>query len=411
MERMWLPALGRWFSPPPRSRTPAPPYVKYNESDDLPRFCRQAGERPSILSGCDRVVEIQHSERWAGIPIILNLMATTGMAYGFRVANPHVMGGSLVESRRGIPLSIYFKVGTETCGVAGRPTIPLVFRRQPFDPASKLPPPRWCEHGRAICIFDWTPCYKGRHDWACPAYKTTPKGLMGLVISQAFHLVERDCEGTWATLSLPRDGLWYRNHAFNPRANKSNGFQSLSPGMELVASHFAALHMRCPQGKEISAMLRIAYQPMFRQPVRYILDNCEKTLITLNSLSNALQPRKEQVCPHFLASDFFVMADGNMPKPHNEALHHCLRYLEQNVTSSSYWTSMGRSHIMRALVGMPSSIVRAHDQDQAGFRAILEVAMLARSDVCFEKSHLGTLASMVRMHTGKPSCQHIVPVK
>ena len=48
-------------------------------------------------------------------------------------------------------------------------------------------------------------------------------------------------------------------------------------------------------------------------------------------------------------------------------------------------------------------------KDNAGFHSVLELAMLARADVCIEASHMAqTIVNLLRGNSGKPSCQHLM---
>ena len=449
-----------------------------------PAACKiPASPPPMDDSPCKRVVVPQHTERWAGIPSVLALLATAGELHGFSVAKPYVAGGSMIKPsyRRAIPISAYFSISPKflRCGVDSNRLVPLALTRQPWqervtglkriaddarateavlkaevaiaraggeaatarlssamsalssststrmkaEAAAKaaaaivptkrqwrpdvdeLPTPFWC-HGSELCVLDWTPCHRGSES-NCPSWTLTPSGLMGRIISRSFDFLEENCKSAGFSLAMPLTGTWYKRHgkpAQIKRANQDPPIAGFAPGMVQVASRLADLHMRCPPNKEVSAMLRICQEPFYRKPPSVLTNRCELMLSQLNRMSAALQPIQQQTCRHFLATDCFVNADNAIPKAHNLGVQRCFQNMYGNVANASQWFSIDRTSISRALQGM-GAYKDVFGRDPAGAYAMLEVAMLSRSETCIEKSHLASsIANAVRSSIGKPRC-------
>ena len=274
---------------------------------------------------------------------------------------------------------------------------------EPQNFRANIPAAWWCS-ANSICILDWTPCIKGR---PCPpsttwANSSTPRELMGSVIKGAFDLLERDCPG--ATLITPRGAIWYKSHEFRGTVEPVT---RLSQGMERVAARIANMYQRCPKGYEIGAMLRIAQEPLFRKDVSVIESRCNAAITRLNSLANVMQPRPHQTCRHVIATDYFVMADSGLPKAHKQALQRCFAVL-QDYSNSSLWMRIGSAEMQYGVAEDPH-MYDLWKKDNAGFHSVLELAMLARADVCIEASHMAqTIVNLLRGNSGKPSCQHLM---
>ena len=226
---------------------------------------------------------------------------------------------------------------------------------------------------------------------------------MGQVINSAFDLLERDCPS--ATLITPPGAVWYNNHEFKMNSTLSP-VKHFSKGVVGVAARIANLYQRCPKGFEVGAMLRIAQEIWFRRPPHLLEERCFKFLSKLNHLANLMQPRQEQTCRHVIATDFFVNADGSLPYRHRLGLNRCINSLSA-YENSSLWMRIGAPEIEYGVAADPamSDVWR---KDKAGFYAIVELAMLARADVCIESSHMAHfIVNLMRMSLGKTSCHHL----
>ena len=409
----------------------AQPNNFYVQRAEKPAWCGTVS--PNVQSGCQRVLQVQHNERWQAIPGILLMMGLVGKHHGFELAHPYVSGGSLVPAglRIGIPLSTYFdSAQIARCDPKGLQTIRLRLKRESWerhstswdvaDSAAELPQPFWCAAGQ-LCVPDWTMCSKkcslSVPDALKPGLgKVVPWGLMGRIIRDAFDFVSSECPG--ASLLTPSGGLWYKFHQSPPesQANKqlSEGFQftqRLSPGMYQAATRIVDLYLRCPKGTpQVAAMLRLAPQPLFKKPPQHIEALCRLMLNTTNRLAELVQPRRKQTCQHFLATDYAVAADSGMSKQHSQAMRRCFDEELHAPVNSSRWFTIGHREIAYGASGsdVPDKVKRAFGSDPAGAHAILELAILARADVCIEKSHMAqTIASQLRSGLGKPPCHNM----
>ena len=100
------------------------------------------------------------------------------------------------------------------------------------------------------------------------------------------------------------------------------------------------------------------------------------------------------------------MADGNMPKKHNQGMKHCFMDLHE-YTNSSVWFHIKKDAIEYAIFGLPE-MERAHTTDPGSLHAILELAMLVRADECVEYSHMAqTISNLLRQSLGKKPCHHL----
>lgn len=434
-----------------------------------PETCIGLPQGQGTATSCKRVVQVQHNERWAGIPSILALVRETAEGHNFDVASPYVSGGSMVRIShpKALPISSYFTLDPffSRCDTHGRQVVVLSLERQPwiarvealnvlakhasdsddghaplagaeqvqskaskareaavkelaegraavrttpFDPhRDEIPMPFWCNGGK-LCVMDWTPCEVKhlKQPWrGCPAWNSTPPGLMGRIISNAFDFLERSCAGSRYVIATPLAGTWYKRHVRGQ--HQVVPIHSISPGIMQATARLADLNMRCPPGKEVSAMLRICQEPLYRKPVAAIAGRCERLLSQINALSAALQPVGQQVCRHFLASDYYVMADNAIPKKHHWAVQRCFENLKADYENRSKWFNIDATDIQRAIRGLPE-MQHAYRKDKPGFHAIVEVGMMVRADVCMERSHLAqSLANIIRSKMGKPRCLHV----
>ena len=226
---------------------------------------------------------------------------------------------------------------------------------------------------------------------------------MGRVLRRAFDLLESDCP--IATLLMPRGATWYKDNGI---VGKQKVVTRLSHSMAATASRIANMYMRCPVGSEISAMLRIAQEPLFHRPPEVLENKCHKFLSQLNAMTNELHPRRHQTCRHLLATDYFVMADTGLSKLHQKGMSRCFLRL-RNFANSSVYFKVDRPVVEYGVYGRPD-MEWAFQKDEPGLRAILELAMLVRSDTCIEYSHMAqTIANMLRIELGKPPCRRLGP--
>ena len=135
---------------------------------------------------------------------------------------------------------------------------------------------------------------------------------------------------------------------------------------------------------------------------------CHDKLTWISSRSRALFG-PTQPCRHLLASDWFVKADGNLPKLHMRAMTSCFQeVMQDNASASREWYHVEKHHALRAVSAI-ASLERAAAADYNGFMAYLETAMLVRADRCLQRSHMSAVASRLRTKMGKPACEVVDP--
>ena len=478
-----------------KSRSKSRPHLLRNNSgasvNSPPAVCSIGASAPPTT--CKRALQLQHSERLAGIPAIISMMAAVSQDAGFQLAHNYVHGGSLVPvtMSKAIPMETYFeRTGITDCEPRGRPTVRLRFSRYPWEERAvamqslaaearaaeavaradveaaeaaaatpntggaqaakiasardvltraesrqkameqkalsakniaearaasptwnpmnfdEVPEAWWCGNGE-MCILDWTPCVSKKQKKCPPTIKwssTSPRGLIGRVLRRAFDLLESDCPT--ATLVTPRGATWYKDNGIE---GKQKAITRVSHSMAATASRIANMYMRCPVGSEVSAMLRIAQEPLFHKPPEVLENKCHKFLSQLNAIANELQPRGQQTCRHMLATDYFVMADGGLSQLHNKGMKRCFLRLG-NFANSSVYFKVDKPVVEYGVYGRPD-VQWAYQKDEPGLRAILELAMLARADTCIEYSHMAqSIGNMLRVELGKPKCRRLAPL-
>lgn len=385
-----------------------------------------------------RLVQVQHSERLAGVPAILKRVIAAGKEHGFLVAPPRLSGGGLaLDIRRySVPFSTYFEPSKtvlpfadadQGCGDDARQhhtSVQLVLKRVKYDTSQTLPTPWWCteKEQTKLCVLDWTPCdarQRKKFGDLCPKYSTVPRGLMGRIVSGAFDFVEHECSNH-VELRMPRGGTWYKDQGPDgPRTP----FGNFSAGVMEVASRISNMIMNCSGSDDtrdhpiqsVGAMLRIAQEPYFHKPPSAIEGNCLKAISVLNKWSDYFVPRKQQTCGHFLATDWFVQADVGATKAHKKVMNACLARLGYGIgINTSRWVSIPLQNerryrmIATAARGLPE-IQRAARIDKAGFHSILELAMLAKADACIEATHMvTTITNTIRTSMGKKPCVNLM---
>jgi hypothetical protein len=357
----------------------------------------------------------------------------------------------LASHPRQVPLSTYFHpnrqllpFANEDCDDSARnasgdsAVVRLVPQRLQMGRNRSLPKPWWCGEGK-LCIFDWTPCGDRERKkqsasgerpeaLACPRWSTTPRDLMGRVISEAFDFVERECSNS-IELATPRGAGWYKSQP----PFKVRGFANLSQGVMQATARLQRMGIQrvwrsrgiqnleiarysedCGKSLEIAAMLRIAQEPWFRKPPEDIKRHCLTATSWLNAWSNKLIPRATQPCPHFLATDWFARADPGARPSHTQVMDRCISDMDRfaGINTSKWWhlNSLRRSsnHDLRLSVRGIPELESALAKDPSGLRSIIELAMLVRADECVEASHMAaTIANLARRHLGKTACQHL----
>ena len=121
-----------------KSRSKSRPHLLRNNSgasvNSPPAVCSIGASAPPTT--CKRALQLQHSERLAGIPAIISMMAAVSQDAGFQLAHNYVHGGSLVPvtMSKAIPMETYFeRTGITDCEPRGRPTVRLRFSRYPWE--------------------------------------------------------------------------------------------------------------------------------------------------------------------------------------------------------------------------------------------------------------------------------------
>ena len=114
-----------------------------------------------------------------------------------------------------------------------------------------------------------------------------------------------------------------------------------------------------------------------------------------------------QRCPYFLATDYFVSADGGLPRHLQKGMDQCFVQVMGDPSLSDMWYALSRED-MRKAAEASHQMQFAFKNDHAGFRAFLEVAMLAMADVCVEKSHMvDFVGNPLRAAYGRPPCSAV----
>ena len=201
-------------------------------------------------------------------------------------------------------------------------------------------------------------------------------------------------------LRLPSKGYWYKNEPEYPR---HVGWQwNLSTALHRIAARVDQQYIRCTDhvSLDVAAVARIAYDAGRRWTEKNTFDQCLSTLRRLSDISTAMWPR--QRCPYFLATDWFVGADGGLPQAPSRAIQRCWVLVNSN-SSSPFWWWLDDRMLNRIVAGEPS-MEQALMLDPSGLRTFLELALLARASTRIAKSHLGDVANRVRSHLGKTAC-------
>lgn len=420
-----------------------------------PVACTAPNTQPPVSDLCRHTVQAAHSERLAPVETILALLAFAGRKHGFELAHPWTGGGSLVAAGQvnGVPLSSYIATtGVDRCDATDRAVVKLVMVR---DRTVKPGHPRWCRTGgndteAELCVHDWSVCNsrEAREEkeaknrkmplaWECPAYPDDRYNVtlhLGGELAAAFRTLERDCvrsTGSWwsiattrsnyatvpPTLLMPRKNQrWYSHFKYETVGEKGRAgtiplqvFAGVAPQLVEAATRIANLHLRCPAGQELSAILRLVHLFEYKKPADIMYEYCAKKLMWINQRSRDLFG-PTQPCRHLLASDWFVKADGNLPKQHNLAMTSCFRNMMEgengNTSATREWYHVEKHHARRAGASLPL-LERAMAVDFNGYMAYLDVAMLVRADTCVQKSHMSAVASRIRTLTGKQSCETV----
>ena len=111
-----------------------------------------------------------------------------------------------------------------------------------------------------------------------------------------------------------------------------------------------------------------------------------------------------QRCPYFLATDYFVNADGGLPRHLQQGMDQCFVQVMGDPSLSDAWYALSREDMRKAVEGS-RQMQDAFGRDHPGFRAFLEIALLARADVCVEKSHMvDFVGNPLRKVLGRKRC-------
>lgn len=114
-----------------------------------------------------------------------------------------------------------------------------------------------------------------------------------------------------------------------------------------------------------------------------------------------------QRCPYFLATDYFVNADGALPRHIQKGMDQCFVQVMGDPALSSEWYALSKADISKAVEGS-AQIQSAYRLDYNGFRTFLDVAILVMADVCVEKSHLvDFVGNPLRAAYGRPPCEAV----
>ena len=327
---------------------------------------------------CRRVIVVQHTERLSFVPGILALMRSIAVSGGFQVAVPYIGNGSLMDAldrHRPLPLSTYVVVDagfhSQCKHNRRRAVVQLRFARRTQPPASA----HWC--GNSICIPNWTPCTAEEKRrlprGSCPRHNRAPLRNVSASIAAAFALFERNLTlhagesrsavvSQLPTLIMPDGATWYKDvqvpssQAFDRR----RVIRALSPGLRTVVTRIEAARLGCRAARALSlaGMMRIVYRgKAMRINTTRLRDSCVNALVRLQLaarrhmraaaiLSTAHLPNRSseelqalvmhnkrhlmsgglmggQRCPHFLATDFFVNADGGLGAQRLNAIQQC----------------------------------------------------------------------------------------
>jgi len=197
-------------------------------------------------------------------------------------------------------------------------------------------------------------------------------------------------------LRLPRQVSWYKWTSGLPPRRVAK--YVLAASLHRAAAVAESRYMRCGGASpDVAAVARLAYRgSSVNSSANATYNSCVATLRKFNAQSLAAAP--VQRCLHFLATDWFVAADGTLPTQHQRAMLRCWAEAQSEPSDPDWWWLSDL--LMPRLVAGEPTLQRALQRDSVGVRLFLEVALLARARTCFARSHLGDVASMVRVGLG-----------
>ena len=205
---------------------------------------------------------------------------------------------------------------------------------------------------------------------------------------------------------------------FYPRRAVGQVHPMPSRAMLNVASSYVKGHLGCGVGNEgtTAAMLRVMYDGGRRHQPDEFKAHCKRILggaqRWVEKIAESATHSTRQRCPlrSFLATDWFVQADGWKSKEHANAIERC--WDESNAESNFTWILPSDPRAERVHVSRhaPSLLrpVRPGGPSPFGsevYRAYLEMAILTQVERCYVSGHLGKEASRLRTMMGKTPCQ------
>ncbi|KAL1503146.1 hypothetical protein AB1Y20_011208 [Prymnesium parvum] len=424
---------------------------------------------------CDWALEITHGERVAGLLPILRLASALGEYVGAPFMEPHLRGGSMVSPHgSSMPISTYIETAldgaycavdsrrkTQLRGVCVNGTAPhwcdggTAICVTDWTAACSIPIHERAASGHQVGLFPSvkaalellrsTPNVSVPHalrlsgsTWPlthlASAFFPSHASSQPKPLTQSAYFVSRLPDSTDSSLNRhtpsfhlrdPFDQTRHRS-TNTPPLNQMSFIQStykhngkvkppsplnarLSSVMRTVASRVMNTYVG-PSGCGVSgAAIRLAYRAGAKADPSETTRSCTQTFSILNR-SARVTPAGGR-CMHFLATDWFVSADGVAESSFDHALLTCWRRTMSSSAPSWWWPSTDPNKysvmLFPATYGLPS-MERALVNDPLGFRVFFDVSVLASVDHCYQKSHMGSmLVSEIRQGENRSPCQSI----
>ena len=339
-----------------------------------------AANTPTAETYCRHQLGVQTYERLSKVDQALERSLDASRDAPIGLVRPYTSGTKLGGYGKGIPLSVYRDV-------------PRAFSQ--------------CSKVRPRSVLHITFAGSTAH-WVTAGSIQGPVFGEGtnLTLASALRSIVRAVETSGnvslpVELRLPDHAYWYKYAPEHPTHRLEEW--DLSPAVHRIAARVERQYMRCGAKAplDVAATARLVYDRGKRWSENQTFTQCLKQLRDINAASVAARP--VQRCPHFLATDWFVLADGRLGRHVSRAIKSCWAQANSDPSSPVWWWLDDRA--LNHLVAGVHSMELALKHDKAGLRTFLEVALLARAKTCVSRNHIGSaVAEKVRMKLKKPGC-------